>query len=64
MALAPGAGGAKRRDDDAALERLGHVDQPDDADARPRLSIVVLPFLNLSQDAELDYLVDGIADTC
>jgi adenylate cyclase len=31
--------------------------------ARPRLSIVVLPFLNLSQDASVDYLVDGIVDT-
>ncbi|HUB16412.1 MAG TPA: tetratricopeptide repeat protein [Acetobacteraceae bacterium] len=31
--------------------------------ARPRLSIVVLPFLNLSQDASVEYLVDGIVDT-
>jgi TolB-like protein/Flp pilus assembly protein TadD len=30
---------------------------------RPRLSIVILPFLNLSQDASVDYLVDGIVDT-
>jgi adenylate cyclase len=30
---------------------------------RPRLSIVVLPFLNLSQEAEVDYLVDGIVDS-
>lgn len=30
--------------------------------ARPRLSIVVLPFLNLSQDPSLDFLVDGIVD--
>jgi TolB-like protein/cytochrome c-type biogenesis protein CcmH/NrfG len=29
---------------------------------RPRLSVVVLPFLNLSQDPSLDYLVDGIVD--
>jgi TolB-like protein len=29
---------------------------------RPRLSVVVLPFLNLSQDPTLDYLVDGIVD--
>ena len=29
---------------------------------RPRLSIVVLPFLNLSQDPSVDYLVDGIVD--
>jgi adenylate cyclase len=30
--------------------------------SRPRLSIVVLPFLNLSHDATVDYLVDGIVD--
>jgi TolB-like protein len=29
---------------------------------RPRLSVVVLPFLNLSQDSSLDYMVDGIVD--
>ena len=29
---------------------------------RPRLSIVILPFLNLSQDPSVDYLVDGIGD--
>jgi adenylate cyclase len=31
--------------------------------ARPRLSIVILPFLNLSGEASVDYLVDGIVDT-
>jgi hypothetical protein len=31
--------------------------------ARPHLSIVVLPFLNLSGDASTDYLVDGIVDS-
>jgi TolB-like protein/Flp pilus assembly protein TadD len=30
---------------------------------RPHLSIVVLPFLNLSGDASADYLVDGIVDS-
>src|SRR5262249_13318591 len=30
---------------------------------RPRLSIVIFPFLNLSQDPTVDYLVDGIADS-
>ena len=30
---------------------------------RPRLSIVILPFLNLSQDPSVDYLVDGIGDS-
>jgi TolB-like protein/Flp pilus assembly protein TadD len=29
---------------------------------KPRLSLVVLPFLNLSQDASVDYLVDGVVD--
>jgi adenylate cyclase len=35
------------------------TEQPDE---RRRLSIAVLPFLNLSQDADLDYVVDGIVD--
>jgi len=30
---------------------------------RPRLSIVILPFLNLSREPSVDYLVDGIVDT-
>jgi TolB-like protein/Flp pilus assembly protein TadD len=30
---------------------------------RPRLSIVILPFLNLSGDASVDYIVDGIVDS-
>jgi TolB-like protein/Flp pilus assembly protein TadD len=34
----------------------------DQRDPRPRLSIVVLPFLNLSQDPSLNYLADGIVD--
>ena len=33
------------------------------ASARPRLSIVILPFLNLSREASANYLVDGIVDT-
>jgi TolB-like protein len=31
--------------------------------ARPHLSIVILPFLNLSGDASVDYVVDGIVDS-
>jgi TolB-like protein len=31
--------------------------------SRPRLSIVILPFLNLSGEPSLDYLVDGIVDS-
>jgi len=30
---------------------------------RPRLSVVILPFLNLSNDPGMDYLVDGIVDS-
>jgi TolB-like protein len=30
---------------------------------RPRLSIVILPFLNLSGDASVDYIVDAIVDS-
>jgi len=38
------------------------ADLSEQPDARPRLSIAVLPFLNLSQDPDLDYVVDGIVD--
>jgi len=37
--------------------------QPTSSSARPRLSIVILPFLNLSGDASVDYIVDGIVDS-
>ena len=36
--------------------------EPPTRTLRERLSIVVLPFLSLSQDEAIDYLVDGIAD--
>ncbi|MFK4504116.1 DNA-binding winged helix-turn-helix (wHTH) protein [Bradyrhizobium japonicum] len=43
---------------------LGHVAQNDDTAQRslspPRLSIVVLPFVNLSSAPEQDYFVDGV----
>ena len=46
---------------------LGLPDEPSIAAAssplRPRLSIVILPFLNLSQDPSEDYFVDGICDS-
>jgi len=48
----PGAGGAPPRQAGDGVV----------AAARPRLSIVILPFLNLSQDAQVEYLVDGIVD--
>ncbi len=43
-------------------EALLHDDVPAQPPARPRLSIVVMPFLNLSQDPSLDFLVDGVVD--
>jgi TolB-like protein/DNA-binding winged helix-turn-helix (wHTH) protein len=50
--------------DPAALPR---PDKPSTGTAsapfRPRLSIVILPFLNLSQDPSEDYFVDGICDS-
>jgi predicted ATPase/TolB-like protein len=39
------------------------VVQTPSSSVRPRLSIVILPFLNLSGDASVDYLVDGIVDS-
>ena len=44
----------------------GEASATDETDApvqRPRLSIVILPFLNLSQDPSVDYLVDGVGDS-
>jgi TolB-like protein/Flp pilus assembly protein TadD len=38
------------------------ADVTEKPDERPRLSIAVLPFLNLSQDPDLEYVVDGIVD--
>jgi adenylate cyclase len=54
-----------RRRNDAPVEPGVPADSAPAADqpaGRPRLSVVVLPFLNLSQDPSLDYLVDGIVD--
>ena len=38
-------------------------DEPEAIAYRQRLSIVVLPFVNLSDDATLDYFVDGVTDS-
>jgi TolB-like protein/Flp pilus assembly protein TadD len=55
---------AQRRDDTPgeAIPASTHADAATHPESRPRLSIAVLPFLNLSQDSELDYVVDGIVD--
>ncbi|MCP3406732.1 winged helix-turn-helix domain-containing protein [Bradyrhizobium sp. CCGB01] len=44
-----------------ANETVGPVERTDDT--APRLSIVVLPFANLSDDRERDYFVDGITES-
>jgi len=49
-------------DEDRSAEALPAA-EPVLPSRRPRLSIVILPFLNLSQEANVDYLVDGIVDT-
>ena len=38
-------------------------EEPSALSQRRRLSIVILPFLNLSQDPSVDYFVDGICDS-
>ena len=50
----------------SAAQIPGQIPAPPEAvsaSARPHLSIVILPFLNLSGDASADYLVDGIVDS-
>ena len=47
----------------AVAEMTVRADGTNQQDDRPRLSIVVLPFLNLSREPCLDYLVDGIVDS-
>ena len=52
-----------RSEEGAPAGSDGAISQAAEAPApRPRLSIVVLPFLNLSPEAGVDYLVDGIVD--
>ena len=46
-------------------QAAGQTQPPDPAIvvSRPRLSVVILPFLNLSGELSVDYLVDGIVDS-
>ena len=50
-----------------AIARLTSLERNDDTAQRafspPRLSIVVLPFANLSGDPEQDYFVDGVTES-
>jgi TolB-like protein/cytochrome c-type biogenesis protein CcmH/NrfG len=54
---------AMQRTGVSAETTVAQADCTDSPDPRPRLSIVVLPFLNLSHDPDVDYLVDGIVDS-
>ncbi|MEY9181455.1 TolB-like protein/Flp pilus assembly protein TadD [Bradyrhizobium sp. USDA 326] len=53
--------GAVQETGSSAIETGGSVERA--GDMPPRLSIVVLPFANLSDDREQDYLVDGVAES-
>ena len=48
--------------DPAGPDPVGPVDAETTASLARRLSIVILPFLNLSENAADDYLVDGIVN--
>jgi TolB-like protein/Tfp pilus assembly protein PilF len=57
--------GAVQEDEGRALELAGsaaHSGVTPIQTSAPRLSIVVLPFVNLSGDPEQDYFVDGVTD--
>jgi DNA-binding winged helix-turn-helix (wHTH) protein len=53
--------GAVHEDRRPANQTVGPVERT--GDAPPRLSIVVLPFANLSGDREQDYFVDGVTES-
>lgn len=52
--------GAVQEAGSSAIETVGSVERT--GDMPPRLSIVVLPFANLSGDREQDYFVDGVTE--
>ncbi|WP_156952371.1 winged helix-turn-helix domain-containing protein [Bradyrhizobium sp. WSM1743] len=53
--------GAVQEAGSSAMETVGSVERT--GDMPPRLSIVVLPFANLSGDREQDYFVDGVTES-
>lgn len=53
--------GAVQEAGSSALETVGSVERT--GHMPPRLSIVVLPFANLSSDPEQDYFVDGVTES-
>ncbi|WP_247464296.1 winged helix-turn-helix domain-containing protein [Bradyrhizobium sp. 137] len=53
--------GAVQEAGSSAIETVGSVERT--GDTPPRLSIVVLPFTNLSADREQDYFVDGVTES-
>jgi TolB-like protein len=55
--------GAAKPDAEAAVEATAAEAGAAPPTSRPPLSIVILPFLNLSGEAGVDYVVDGIVDT-
>ena len=59
--------GTVQEEAEAAIAPVSSAAQNDDTAPRPpsppRLSIVVLPFANLSGDSEQDYFVDGVTES-
>jgi TolB-like protein len=47
----------------SAFRRLIRPEEPDTRRIAPRLSMIVMPFTNLSRDPEQDYFVDGVTES-